>query len=64
MDGQVEVKKVKALPTNKIPADILTDPVLNEVVKTLPDNYNFEIHKSLWRIREVKQALGKEVYFG
>lgn len=29
------------------------------MVKALPANYNFEVHKSIWRINEVRRALGK-----
>lgn len=38
-----------------IPEDILQNPMLNEMIRTvLPTNYNFEIHKTLWRIRQLK----------
>ena len=39
----------------------MEDFLLNEVIKALPQNYNFEIHKSIWRIQEMKKTLGKEV---
>lgn len=39
---------------NKIPQDILENPLLNEAMSVLPQNYNFEIHKTIWRIRELK----------
>lgn len=55
---------VKAKPTrkvfkgrtiNKIPLSILNDEELNLAIKnSLPDNYNFEIHKTIWKIRETK----------
>ena len=61
MDGQVEVKKPRPIASNKIPEDILADPLLKEAVKTLPENYNFEIYKTLWRIRETKKSLNKEI---
>ena len=41
-------------------ADAVEDELLNEVIKTLPTNYNFEIHKSIWRIEETKKTLGKK----
>lgn len=42
-----------ALKANQIPDDILHDPVLNRrITSCLPDNYNFEIHKTIWRIRK------------
>ncbi|AOW07548.1 Diphthamide biosynthesis protein 1 [Yarrowia lipolytica] len=38
---------------NQIPDEILNDEELNEVIATtLPKNYNFEIHKSIWHIRK------------
>ena len=38
---------------NQIPDGILHDPVLNRrIAASLPDNYNFEIHKTIWRIRK------------
>lgn len=40
----------KRLP-NKVPEDILLNPHLNQDIQLLPDNYNFEIHKTIWRIK-------------
>ena len=57
---QLEVKKPKPMAANRIPASILEDELVNEVIKTLPTNYNFEIHKSIWRIEETKKTLGKK----
>lgn len=48
-------KKNKAL--NKIPAEIMENAFLNTVIEQLPANYNFEIHKSIWRIEELKKSL-------
>lgn len=39
---------------NKIPQEILNDPQINEAMSALPQNYNFEIHKTIWRVREMK----------
>lgn len=39
---------------NKIPQDIINNPQINEAMGALPQNYNFEIHKTIWRIRELK----------
>ncbi|XP_053502397.1 2-(3-amino-3-carboxypropyl)histidine synthase subunit 1 isoform X1 [Ictalurus furcatus] len=39
---------------NQIPDEILKDPELQEAVSVLPSNYNFEIHKTIWRVRQVK----------
>jgi hypothetical protein len=60
-----EVVVVKAKPArkvfkgatrtiNKIPNEILQDPLLNDAISVLPSNYNFEVHKTIWRIREMK----------
>ncbi|KAK7171861.1 hypothetical protein R3I93_004227 [Phoxinus phoxinus] len=39
---------------NQIPDEILKDPELNEAITALPANYNFEIHKTIWRVRQAK----------
>lgn len=39
---------------SKIPAAQLNDPALNEAIAALPANYNFEVHKTIWRVRETK----------
>ncbi|XP_053680872.1 2-(3-amino-3-carboxypropyl)histidine synthase subunit 1 [Anopheles nili] len=39
---------------NKIPVTLLKDAELNEAIAALPANYNFEIHKTVWRVRETK----------
>ncbi|KAF0030007.1 hypothetical protein F2P81_016738 [Scophthalmus maximus] len=39
---------------NQIPDEILQDSELQEAIKALPANYNFEIHKTVWRVRQVK----------
>ena len=36
---------------NKVPEDILNDPELKLAMEVLPDNYNLEIPKTIWRIR-------------
>ena len=41
---------------NRIPADILENVALNRAIGRLPPNYNFEIHKTVWRVREVRAA--------
>lgn len=50
------VRKVFKAPVKvtKIPQELLSDPLLNAAIAALPSNYNFEIHKTIWRIREVK----------
>ncbi|XP_043115113.1 2-(3-amino-3-carboxypropyl)histidine synthase subunit 1-like [Puntigrus tetrazona] len=39
---------------NQIPDEILKNPELNEAIKALPANYNFEVHKTIWRVRQAK----------
>nr|XP_022336826.1 2-(3-amino-3-carboxypropyl)histidine synthase subunit 1-like [Crassostrea virginica] len=36
---------------HQIPDEILNDPKLQHAVKQLPDNYNFEIYKTVWKIQ-------------
>ena len=38
---------------NRIPDDIANDPRLNDDMLVLPSNYNFEVHKTVWRIRSL-----------
>lgn len=44
---------------NQIPDEILKDPELNEAIKALPANYNFEIHKTIWKVRQAKAKRGE-----
>ncbi|KAG5417333.1 DPH1 [Candida metapsilosis] len=46
------VKRHIGRAINQIPDDILNDKDLNEAIKLLPSNYNFEIHKTVWNIRK------------
>ncbi|KAG0638696.1 putative diphthamide synthesis protein-domain-containing protein [Tuber brumale] len=41
-----------ARAVNQIPSEILQDKDLNEAITLLPENYNFEIHKTIWNIRK------------
>ena len=34
-----------------MPDDILHDPALAAAIALLPANYNFELHKTVWRLR-------------
>ena len=34
---------------------------MNDAIKMLPSHYNFEIHKTIWRIKLLKEELDKEV---
>uniref|UniRef100_A0A2P2JT88 2-(3-amino-3-carboxypropyl)histidine synthase subunit 1 n=1 Tax=Rhizophora mucronata TaxID=61149 RepID=A0A2P2JT88_RHIMU len=44
----------KRFVKNQVPDSILNDPSLNAAISLLPPNYNFEIHKCVWRIRSAK----------
>ena len=35
-----------------MPLDILEDPEINAAISLLPPNYSFEIHKTIWKIRQ------------
>ncbi|KAL2349415.1 hypothetical protein Fmac_003415 [Flemingia macrophylla] len=51
--GEAEEKakrKPKRFVKSQIPDSILNDPLLNAAIAVLPWNYNFEVHKSVWRI--------------
>lgn len=37
----------------QIPAELLNDPLLQDAMKSLPSNYNFEIPKTIWRARSI-----------
>ncbi|RUS80880.1 hypothetical protein EGW08_011351 [Elysia chlorotica] len=37
---------------HQIPDDIINNHDINNAIKQLPDNYNFEIHKTIWKIRQ------------
>ncbi|PIN17868.1 Diphthamide biosynthesis protein [Handroanthus impetiginosus] len=41
----------KRFVKNQIPDFILNDAALNAAISLLPANYNFEIHKIVWRVR-------------
>eukprot|EP00605_Chrysophyceae_sp_TOSAG23-4_P002071 GSChrysophyteH1.ASY1.ANO1.2292.1 assembled CDS len=48
------IRRVKAVAKRRIPDDILLNEALNAAISVLPKNYNFEIHKTIWRIRTEK----------
>ncbi|KAF7244235.1 2-(3-amino-3-carboxypropyl)histidine synthase subunit 1 [Varanus komodoensis] len=39
---------------HQIPQEILSDPALQAAVAALPHNYNFEVYKTVWRIRQAR----------
>ena len=47
--------RVRSRVVNTVPHDILNNTSLNEMIATqLPPNYSFEVHKTIWRLREAK----------
>lgn len=52
-EGQRRTFKPNIRSVNKIPDELLNDPVLNRACETLPSNYNFEVHKTIWRIKSL-----------
>lgn len=65
VNGNGGVVVVKAKPTrkifkgankinNRIPDSIRNDDQINKAIAALPSNYNFEIHKTIHKIRETK----------
>lgn len=49
-----KVFKAATRTVNKIPLEILNNVEINDEISKLPNNYNFEIHKTIWRTREIK----------
>lgn len=44
---------------HQIPQEILSDPELQAALASLPSNYNFEVHKTVWRIRQTGAKRGE-----
>eukprot|EP00732_Lithocolla_globosa_P002352 Lithocolla_globosa_v1_NODE_1524_length_2514_cov_7.238308.p1 type:complete len:420 gc:universal NODE_1524_length_2514_cov_7.238308:432-1691(+) len=40
--------------SSQVPPEILNDPLLNAAIAKLPPNYNFEMHKCVWRMKKVE----------
>jgi len=47
-------KVFKATKITKVPESLLNDPKLQAAISVLPKNYNFEVPKTIWRIKELK----------
>ncbi|XP_060114709.1 2-(3-amino-3-carboxypropyl)histidine synthase subunit 1 [Heteronotia binoei] len=45
-------RKARRQVAHQIPQEILSNPELQAAVGALPSNYNFEIYKTVWRIRQ------------
>jgi hypothetical protein len=43
---------VKRFTRQQVPDEVVHDAALNEAASVLPSNYNFEIHKTVWRVRQ------------
>lgn len=57
IEGAVAAPKARSAgtaPSSMVPEELLNDVELNAAIKRLPANYNFEVHKSVWRIRREK----------
>ncbi|KCV71464.1 hypothetical protein H696_02410 [Fonticula alba] len=52
--ASVTKKPSAAFSSNLVPEEILNDEELNAAIQQLPTNYNFEIHKTVWRLRRDK----------
>lgn len=51
-DRRKIIKKTAVL--NSIPDEVVNDTVLNAAIAaSLPSNYNFEVHKIIWRVRSI-----------
>ncbi|KAH9525505.1 Diphthamide biosynthesis protein 1 [Bulinus truncatus] len=44
--------KPHRLTAHQIPEEILKNNDLNSAIKQLPENYNFEIHKTIWKVQQ------------
>lgn len=49
-----KVFRPSAKVLNKIPDEITNDPELIAAVQSLPPNYNFELPKTIWRLRQMQ----------
>ena len=49
------VKRIqRRLGANQIPDSLINDKILNEMISaTLPANYNFELHKTIFKIQSI-----------
>ncbi len=54
------MSKIRIGNINQIPEELLNDKELNLQIKQLPENYNFEIHKTIWRIKTIQAKRGEK----
>ena len=50
-DPKKRVIKGRKVIGNRIPQELLDDPILKNDMQVLPQNYNFEVPKTIWRIK-------------
>lgn len=44
----------RRINVNQIPEEIINNEILNQkIASTLPKNYNFEIHKTIWKLKSI-----------
>ena len=43
--------------TSQVPDELLNNTDLNAAISVLPKNYNFELHKTVWRIRQTNSKM-------
>ena len=48
---------------HQVPDDILNNPEIEKAANQLPQNYNFEIHKTIWRIRNTGAKRGIQIMY-
>eukprot|EP00510_Aplanochytrium_minuta_P002186 CAMPEP_0184009242 /NCGR_PEP_ID=MMETSP0954-20121128/2472_1 /TAXON_ID=627963 /ORGANISM="Aplanochytrium sp, Strain PBS07" /LENGTH=245 /DNA_ID=CAMNT_0026288545 /DNA_START=90 /DNA_END=824 /DNA_ORIENTATION=- len=46
--------KRSAAMANQVPPEIVNDPELKAAMNQLPSNYDFQVPKTIWRLRQVK----------
>ena len=51
---------MKRITLNQIPEEILNDAKLKDAMKVLPSNYNFEVPKTIWKIKSNKSKRGEK----
>jgi 2-(3-amino-3-carboxypropyl)histidine synthase len=49
-----ERRRTLAQMKKQLPDEIVHNVLLNDAIKRLPSNYKFEIHKTVWRIRQAR----------
>lgn len=47
-------RPVRRIIGQQVPKEILENEALNTAIAILPANYNFEVHKTVWRLRQAR----------